>query len=262
MARLWLPAVGILVLAFLCLPILIVAPMSFSSAQSLTFPPPGFSLRWYESLFSSPIWLTAARNSLILAVTSSTLSLVAGTLGAYALVRGGFRGRRAIEANFVAPMIVPSIITAVALYIAFARAGVLGSFGGLILGHTIVSLPFVVLVMQSAIRDFDPRIELAAMTLGASRWQALTQVTLPNILPSAVAAWIFAFVLSFDEVVVTWFVSGTHLTIPKRMFSELTMQINPTITAVATILIVVNLLALWLVVVVAGRRGGLPRMAT
>jgi ABC-type spermidine/putrescine transport system permease subunit II len=99
------------------------------------------------------------------------------------------------------------------------------------------------------------------MTLGASRWQALTQVTLPNILPSAVAAWIFAFVLSFDDVVVTWFVSGTHLTIPKRMFSELTMQINPTITAVATILIVVNLLALWLVVVVAGRRGGLPGMA-
>ena len=161
----------------------------------------------------------------------------------------------------MAPMIVPSIITAVALYIAFARAGVLGSFGGLMLGHTIVSLPFVVLVMQSAIRGFDARIELAAMTLGASRWQALTRVTLPNIMPSAVAAWIFAFVLSFDEVVVTWFISGTHLTIPKRMFSELTMQINPTITAVATILIAVNLLALLLIARVTLRKGRLPGLA-
>jgi ABC-type spermidine/putrescine transport system permease subunit II len=256
MTRLWLPIFGTLVLVFLCLPILIVAPMSFSSAQSLEFPPPGFSLRWYQALFGNPVWIEAGRNSLILATVSSTMALICGTCAAYVLVRGNFVGRGAIEANIVAPMIVPSIITAVALYIFFARAGILGSFGGLILGHTVLIVPYVVLVMQQAIRGFDVRIEQVAATLGATRWQVLTKITLPCILPSAAAAWIFSFVLSFDEVVITLFVSGTHLTIPKRMFAELALQVNPTITAVATLLIAVNLLALGLLVLVS-RRGGL-----
>ncbi len=255
MTRLWLPAYGILVLVFLCLPVLIVAPMSFSSAQSLEFPPPGFSLRWYAALFSNPVWIEAGVNSLVLASVSSTVALICGTTAAYVLVRGNFTGRSAIEANIIAPMIVPSIITAVALYIFFARAGILGSFGGLILGHTVLSVPYVVLVMQSAIRSFDHRIEQVAATLGASRWQVLTKITLPNILPSALAAWIFAFVLSFDEVVITIFVSGTHLTIPKRMFAELALQVNPTITAVATLLVLCNLIALGLLLFVS-RRGG------
>ncbi|GAB5468082.1 MAG: ABC transporter permease [Rhodospirillales bacterium] len=252
---LWLPLYGIGVLIFLCLPVLIVAPMSLSSAQSLEFPPPGFSLRWYEALFGNPIWVEAGWNSLLLAVTSSTIALICGTMAAYVLVRARFAGRSLLEANFVAPMIVPPIITAVALYIFFARAGILGSFGGLILGHTIVVVPYVVLVMQSAIRGFDHRIEQVAATLGATRWQVLTRITLPNVLPSAVAAWIFSFVLSFDEVVITIFVSGTHLTIPKRMFNELTIQVNPTITAVATLLVACNLLALGLMVLVSRRSG-------
>lgn len=256
MTRHWLPLYGVLVLVFLCLPVLIVAPMSFSSAQSLEFPPPGFSLRWYDALFSNPVWIEAGRNSLILATVASTIALICGTTAAYVLVRGNFVGRSAVEANIIAPMIVPSIITAVALYIFFARAGILGSFGGLILGHTVLIVPYVVLVMQSAIRGFDHRIEQVAATLGASRWQVLTRVTLPNIRPSAAAAWIFSFVLSFDEVVITIFVSGTHLTIPKRMFAELALQVNPTITAVATLLIACNLVALGLLLVVT-RRGGM-----
>jgi len=258
-SRLWLPVCGIAVLLFLCLPVLIVAPMSFSSAQSLEFPPPGFSLRWYAALFGNPVWIEAGRNSLVLATVSSTVALICGTMASYVLVRGDFAGRAALEANVMAPMIVPSIITAVALYIFFARAGVLGSFGGLILGHTVLSLPYVVLVMQSAIRGFDHRIELVAATLGATRWQVLTKITLPNIVPSAMAAWIFAFVLSFDEVVVTLFVSGTHLTIPKRMFAELSLQVNPTITAVATVLVACNLIALAALIFVS-RRGGVSGM--
>jgi putative spermidine/putrescine transport system permease protein len=253
--KVWLPVYGTLVLVFLCLPVLIVAPMSFSSAQSLAFPPPGFSLRWYAALFSNPVWIEAGRNSLILASVSSTLSLICGTTAAYVLVRGQFVGRSAVEANIIAPMIVPSIITAVALYIFFARAGILGSFGGLILGHTVLSVPYVVLLMQSAIRSFDHRIEQVAATLGAGRWQVLTKITLPNIMPSALAAWIFSFVLSFDEVVITIFISGTHLTIPKRMFAELSLQVNPTITAVATLLVACNLVALGVLVLVS-RRGG------
>lgn len=155
----------------------------------------------------------------------------------------------------MAPMIVPSIITAVALYIFFARIGLLGSFTGLVLGHTILAVPYVVLIMQAAIRSFDIRIEQVAATLGASQRQILTMVVLPNLAPSAAAAWIFTFVMSFDEVVVTLFISGTTTTIPKRMFSELMLQVNPTITAVATLLIAFNLVALAGLLLLTRRRG-------
>ena len=250
----WLGVLAVLVLIFLCLPVLIVAPMSFSDAKSLEFPPPGFSLRWYQNLLGNPIWIEAGKNSLLLATLSSTAALVCGTLASYVLVRGNFRGKRIVEANFMAPMIVPSIIVAVSLYIFFARTGLLGSFGGLILGHTVLAVPYVVLIMQSAIRGFDVRIEQVAATLGASQWQVLTRIVLPNLLPSAAAAWVFSFVMSFDEVVVTLFISGTHMTIPKRMFNELMLQVNPTVTAVATLLIGFNLLAL-LILLLVSRRG-------
>jgi ABC-type spermidine/putrescine transport system permease subunit II len=258
LADLPLAIVAIAVLVFLCLPVLIVAPMSFSDAKSLEFPPPALSLRWYQNLLGNPIWIDAGKNSLLLATLASTAALVCGTLAAYVLVRGEFRGRRIVEANFMAPMIVPSIITAVALYIFFARMGVLGSFYGLVLGHVILATPYVVLIMQAAIRGFDVRIEQVAATLGASRWQILTRIVMPNLLPSAAAAWIFCFVMSFDEVVITLFVSGAHVTIPKRMFAELMLQVNPTVTAVATLLIGFNLLAL-AVLLVFGRRAGLLR---
>ena len=244
LSRVWLGVFACAVLLFLVLPVLIIAPMSFSSAQSLQFPPPGFSLRWYANLLGNPIWLDAGRNSLLLATISSSAALVVGTLASYVLVRGHFAGKHIIEANFMAPMIVPSIITAVALYIFFARVGILGSFFGLALGHTILATPYVVLIMQAAIRGFDVRIEQVAATLGASQWQILTRIVLPNLLPSAAAAWIFCFVMSFDEVVITLFISGAHVTIPKRMFAELMLQVNPTVTAVATLLIGFNLLAL------------------
>jgi putative spermidine/putrescine transport system permease protein len=256
LSRAWLAVIALAVLAFLLMPVLIVAPMSFSSAQSLEFPPPGFSLRWYRNLLGNPIWIDAGKNSLLLAALSSTAALICGTLASYVLVRGDFRGKRVIEANFMAPAVVPSIIVAVSLYIFFARVGLLGSFLGLVLGHTILAAPYVVLIMQAAIRGFDIRIEQVAATLGASQWQILTRIVLPNLAPSAAAAWIFSFVLSFDEVVVTLFVSGTHLTIPKRMFAELMLQMNPTVTAVATLLIAFNLLAL-AILLLAGRRARL-----
>jgi putative spermidine/putrescine transport system permease protein len=255
----WLTLSASAVLAFLCLPILIVIPMSFSSAQSLQFPPPGLSLRWYHDFFNNDIWLQAGINSLLLAFLSSSLALVLGTLAAYALVRGRFPGRSLLEANFMAPIIVPPIITAVALFIFFARLGILGTFYGLVLAHTILVIPYVVIIMQVAIRAFDVRIEQVAATLGASQLQILGKIVLPNLIPSAAAAWIFSFVISFDEVVVTLFLAGTHLTIPKRMFNELIMQINPTITAVATLMILLNVGALALLIVIARRGGSLSR---
>lgn len=241
---------GVLTLLFLALPILIVVPMSFSSAGTLQFPPPGFSLRWYQSFFGDPQWIEAALNSLAIGATASTISLVFGTCAAYALVRGSFMGRQSLEANFMAPMVLPSVIIAVALYIFYARLSILGTYFGLITAHVVLTAPYVVLLMSLAIRAFDVRIEQIAMTLGASRLEMMVRILMPNILPNAAAAWLFAFVISFDEVVVTLFVAGSHLTVPKRMFNQLVLQINPTITAIATILIFLSLvsvaLALWL----------------
>ena len=228
---------GISVLIFLCLPVLVVVPMSFSNATSLRFPPEGFSMRWYAQVFGDPRWIRAMQTSLLLALMSSTLALGLGGLAAYGLVRGRFFGRMAIQSNFIAPMIIPSVITAVALYFALSRVGLLGSFAGLLLGHTLLGVPYVVLIMSVAIRGFDSRIEQAAFTLGASWFTMFRRVLIPNLLPSTAAAWIFAFVTSFDEVVITVFIAGTYETVPKRMFNDLVMEVNPAITAIATLLI-------------------------
>ena len=169
----------------------------------------------------------------------------------------GFSGKALIEANFMAPMIVPSIITAVALFIVFAKLRISEHFWPGARPYDSV-IPYVVLIMQVAIRSFDVRIEHVAATLGASRILILCKIVLPNLLPSAAAAWIFAFVISFDEVV-TLFLAGTNMTVPKRMFNELIMQINPTITAVATLLIGFNILALALILALTRRGAHLRR---
>lgn len=235
------------VLLFLFLPILIVVPMSFSGAESLVFPPPSLSLRWYYSFFGDGLWLDAALNSLIVSLCASTGALVFGMMAAYGLVRGSFRWRRLMEANFIAPLALPVIVTAVALYIFFSQLGVLGNFWGLVAAHMILITPYIVLLMSLAIAAFDERIEQVAFTLGASRLRVLMRVVLPNVRGSALAAWLLAFVMSFDEVVVTLFVSGTYVTIPKKMFNELVMRINPTITAVATLMIFFSILSVALV---------------
>jgi putative spermidine/putrescine transport system permease protein len=259
LGRFALALFGGAVLLFLCLPIAVVVPMSFSSASSLEFPPPGLSLRWYQSFFGDPRWLLAARNSALIAFVSSLAALVLGSIAAYGLVRGSFRGRALLEGNFVAPLILPPVITAVALYIFFSRIGLIGTLPGLILAHTVLTVPYVVLLMSVAIRSFDQRIEQVAYSLGASWFTMFRRVLLPNLLPSVFAAWIFAFIISFDEVIVTFFVAGAYDTVPKRMFNELILQVNPTITAIATLLIALSLLTIALVALLMRRAGVLGR---
>lgn len=254
-SRVLLSATGLAALGFLCLPLLIIVPMSFSSARALTFPPPGFSLRWYQAFFGDPVWMDAMWTSATLAVVSSTAALVLGGLAAYGLTRGRFRGRAVVEANFLAPLIVPTIIVAVAFYVALARVGLLGSYVGLVIAHTLLAVPFVVLVMSVAIRSFDLRIEQVAWSLGASWTTTFRRVLLPNLAPSLFAAWVFALIASFDEVIVTSFIAGTYETIPKRMFNELVLEINPTITAVATLLVAFTVVALGAVALLLRRTG-------
>ena len=254
--RFMLAVVSGAVLLFLCLPIAVVVPMSFSSASSLAFPPPGLSLRWYRSFFGdpggAPQHVGAGRAGL------ERRALVGG-IAAYGLVRGRFRGRALLEGNFIAPLILPPVITAVALYIFFAQIGLLGTILGLIIAHTILTVPYVVLLMSVAIRQFDVRIEQVAYSLGASWLRMFKSVLLPNLLPSVLAAWIFAFIISFDEVIVTLFLAGAYDTIPKRMFNELILQVNPTITAIATLLIALSVVTIGIIALLMQRAGVLGR---
>ena len=252
-----LAAVGIFGLVFLTVPILIVIPMSFSPARALTFPPPGFSLRWYQAFFGDPRWMDAMWTSTIVAVLSSIAALVLGSLAAYGLRRGRFAGRDWAEGNFMAPLIVPTIIVAIALYLGLAKVGLLGSFVGLLTAHTVLNVPLVMMVLGVAIRSFDQRIEQVAWSLGASWSYTMRKVVLPNLAPSVFAAWVFAFIGSFDEVIVTSFVAGKYDTVPKKMFNELILEVNPTITAVATLLIVLTVLALAAVALILSRSGRL-----
>jgi ABC-type spermidine/putrescine transport system permease subunit II len=254
-----LAVAGVFGLVFLTVPILIVIPMSFSSAKALTFPPPSFSLRWYETFFGDPRWMDAMWTSTIVAVVSSVAALLLGGLAAYGLRRGTFKGRDWAEGNFMAPLIVPTIIAAIALYLGLARIGLLGSFVGLVVAHTILNVPLVMMVMGVAIREFDPRIEQVAWSLGASWSYTVRKVMLPNLAPSVFAAWIFAFIGSFDEVIVTSFIAGKYDTVPKKMFNELVLEVNPTITAVATLLIALTVVALAAVTLILARAGKLKQ---
>jgi putative spermidine/putrescine transport system permease protein len=231
-------------LIFLVAPILIVVPMSFSASSTLSFPPAALSLRWYQSFFGNEDWLTALQTSFVLALISSTLALILGSLAAYGLRRHPFRFKGSVESNFMAPMVLPTIISAVALYIGFSRIGILGSFFGLVVAHTLLAVPYVILVMSVAVKSFDIRLEQVSWTMGASWLLTLRTVVAPLMAPSLTAAWIFAFVGSFDEVIVTSFIAGSYDTLPKRMFNELSQEISPTITAVATLLIAFTMVCL------------------
>ena len=236
---------------FLMLPLLVVFPISLSSAPYMQFPPPGLSWQWYDRYFDDPQWLDATWRSLYIGGATAVLALALGVPLAFSLVRGRFRGRALIDRLALAPVIVPTIILSVAVYGLFAKLKLIGAWYGLVLAHTVLALPFVVLVMGAGLRDFDRALEQAAEGLGASRWQTLSRITLPLLRPSLVSAGLLAFISSFDELVVALFLAGPNVTLPKKMFDNILMEIDPTIAAVS----VMQILLVSLVMVLIGRFG-------
>lgn len=228
-----------LVILYLIFPILVVIPLSFSSAQYLTFPPPGFSVQWYHKFFSRSDWVGAAWLSVWIGLSVMVLATILGTAASLGLVRGRFRGRQSINTFLVSPMVVPSIIVAIGIYFFYARIGLIGHPIALIVAHTALAVPFVVVNVSATLYGFDERLEFAAMNLGANRWRTFWQVTLPIIRPGVMAGALFAFITSFDELIVALFVSGTGaVTLPRKMWDSIRFEIDPTIAAVSTILIV------------------------
>jgi len=233
------------VLLYLVFPVFIVAPVSFSSAKYLQFPPPGWSLQWYQNYLERPGWVPATLLSLRVAVAVAILATILGTAASLALVRGRFPGRDAVNSFIVSPLIVPGIIVAIGIYFVYAQVKLVGNPLGLVFAHTALALPFVVTNVSATLQGFDERLEYAAMNLGANRWQTFRRVTLPIIRPGVFAGALFAFITSFDELIVALFVSGSGaVTLPRKMWDSLRQEIDPTIAAVSTVLIVVSVVIL------------------
>ncbi len=242
-AALW--GISGLVFVFLLAPILAIVPLSFSSGQFLTYPIPGFSLRWYADFFTSDKWIDSLGNSLIVGVSSTVLATALGTLASLGLVRARFRGKGLIMGILLSPMIVPMVITAVGFYFFFSPLGLIASFTGLIVAHTALAAPFVVVTVTATLQGFDMNLARASASLGAGPTTTFFKVILPLIAPGVASGALFAFATSFDEVVVVLFVAGPgQRTLPREMFSGIRENISPTITAVATILILFSVLLL------------------
>jgi putative spermidine/putrescine transport system permease protein len=234
-----------LVLFYLVFPVFVVVPVSFSSAKFLQFPPPGLSLQWYEKYFDRRDWVEATFLSLRVGAITSLLATALGTLASLALVRGRFQGRNLINSFIVSPMIIPSIIVAIGIYFFYARLQIVGNWWALAIAHTALAIPFVVINVSATLYGFDERLEYAAMNLGANRWQTFFKVTLPIIRPGVFAGALFAFITSFDELIVALFISGTGaVTLPRKMWDGLRQEIDPTIAAVSSLLIALSVLIL------------------
>jgi putative spermidine/putrescine transport system permease protein len=236
--RLWLYAVTALTLVFLVAPIAVIVPMSFSGSRFLEFPPKVWSLRWYESFLADATWTGALLLSLKLAAATAVIATPLGVAAAYALHTRLLPSFRRLQTVLLLPLMVPHIILAVGLFYMYAKFGWLGSFPALLAANVMMALPFIVVTTTSGLRDFDMNQELAARSMGCSRFEAFRRVTLPQISGSVSSGVVFAFATALDEVVIALFVSsGDNTTVTKVMFSSLRDEIDPTIAAVSALMI-------------------------
>jgi putative spermidine/putrescine transport system permease protein len=243
--RLWLYVLVALVLLFLVLPSLLVVPLSFSDSRFLQFPPPGWSTRWYEAYFSAVEWRDATIISLTAAVLTTIVSTVLGTLAAYSLHTVRSRWAQVAYLVFVAPLIIPGILVAIGMFLLYAQVGLNNTLTGVVLAHSVVAIPLVVITVASGLKNYDMSQEMVARSLGASRPKAFVTVTLPQIRVSVIASALLAFITSLDEVVISLFIAGgDKATLTKRMFNALRDEIDPTIAAISTLLIAVSVILL------------------
>ncbi|RST77294.1 ABC transporter permease [Siminovitchia acidinfaciens] len=247
----WLKTIVALILSALTAPILIIFVMSFTSVSYFQFPPPGFSVKWYEAFFSDASWMESLFRSLQISFFTMILAIVIGTIAANAVMRLDFPGKQFFMALMVAPMIIPVIILGIALYRFFAPLQMTGTITGMVLSHSILSIPIVFVTVLASLKGMDRNLELAAMGLGSTPIEAFFKITVPFIRPALFSSALFAFLISFDELVVTIFLAGpTTKTLPVKMWEDLRTQVNPTIAAISSILIIsivtIYILQVWL----------------
>jgi len=246
--RIWYYAIRVfcvLVLVCLVLPIFAIIPIAFTSDTMLSYPMPGFSLRWFSEFFNSVMWTLSMKNSFIIAFATTFLATSLGTLAALGLTMANFPFKGVITGIMIMPMVVPLVISAVGIYFFYAWIGLTSTYTGMILAHTALATPFVVITVTATLQGFNRNQIRAGSSLGASPPAVFFKITLPQILPGVISGALFAFVTSFDEVVVALFIAGSEqYTLPRQMFAGIREKYNPTIAAVATMMIVISVLLL------------------
>ena len=238
LTRAILGLVCLLVAIWLVAPTLVVVPMSFNENKSLAFPPQGFSWQWYQNFATNPDWSSSFLNSLKVASIVAVLATVLGTLAAFGLDRMKARPANILRMLMLTPMVVPGVVLAIGIYAVYLDAHLVGTLTGFVLAHTILALPFVLIAVSANLEVFDRRLETAAASLGAGALTTFRTVTLPLILPGILSGLLFAFATSFDEIVVSLFITNPYLkTLPVQIFSSITRDADPTVAAVGTILL-------------------------
>lgn len=233
------------VAAFLLAPTLIVVALSFSSEEIFFFPPSGFGVRWYGNFFHDPIWSNGTITSLKVALLTMALSTVLGTLTALGLVRGRFVGRPLITALILSPLIAPTVVVGLGIYIMYLRAHLVGTMLAFVATDTALAMPFVVINVAASLRTVDRNLELAARNLGAGPVKTFFRITLPLILPGVIAGALFSFITSWDEVVVAIFLSTPLLqTLPVVMWTGVQNGVDPTVAAASSIVTAVSIVLL------------------
>ncbi|PRY35692.1 ABC transporter permease [Umezawaea tangerina] len=252
----WLKVFGGLVVAFFILPTLFVIPMSFSSATTFQFPPPGFSWRLYENFFTNPVWLDSLGNSFLVASLTALLATTVGTAAAVALSRLDGKAARFARTVLMVPIVAPSIVVAVAVYISFLGWRLTGTVGGYVLAHTAIAVPYVLVSVTGALGGFDQRLLKASASLGASPLRSFVRVTMPLISRGILTGAIFAFIVSFDEVVIALFLrSPLFQTMPVQMYNSVTVEIDPTISAASSLMVLAVTIIFILPQLLRGRAG-------
>ncbi len=254
--RPWLKAHTTIVAILLAGPTLVVIPMSFSNSETFRFPPAGWSVRWYQELFTSPEWTAAILNTLQVGIYTALFATVLGTTAAFGLARLGPRWRGPLNGFLLSPMIVPHILVALVVFSAFLQIGLNGTLIGIILAHTAMALPFVVIAVTARLQGMDGRLPAVAASLGASPLSAFRRVTLPLVLPGILSGAVLAFVTSLDEVVIALFLQAPGaITLPVQMFNSVTVQIDPTISAASSLMVVLVSVPILVAQIVGARRG-------
>jgi putative spermidine/putrescine transport system permease protein len=232
-------------------PLLFVIPISFTGQKSFRFPPRSWSLQWYENLFTNPLWSEALINSVLIASIVTVFALIIGTMAALALQRQSGKGNLVLFGLVMAPMILPVVITAIGVYLVFLRWGLTGTLLGFVLSHTVLAIPFVVVSVSTALQSYNPALTYASISLGAGPIKTFFLVTLPLIAPGMAGGALFAFMASFDEVVIAGFLTGPNITtLPVRMFASVYRESDPTVAAASTVVIcfVTLVIGIWLLV--------------
>jgi putative spermidine/putrescine transport system permease protein len=235
-----LPTYVWLLIAVLLLPIIAFIPMAFTSSNFLSFPPPGYSLRWFQEYLGSPVWVTATLRSFGVGLVSACVTLLVSAPAAYGIARSSSKWSGAIFILFLSPIVVPSIVSAVALFYLFAQMGLVATNLGIAIGHTVGGIPLAVVILLATLRGYDWRLNQAAATLGANRSRTLARITIPQVSGGLFAAFIFAFLHSFEELTVALFIGGgLKTTLPRQMWDDIQLQVSPTLAAASVVVLIV-----------------------